>query len=70
MKRLDRNGRRGDDALCRSLETIAWELKDRDAVNNMMGHADASMAGGDRERIGGERLLAVAVMFPLGLFSE
>ena len=46
---------------CRHVfETIGGEARDQVAVNHIMGHADSSMAGVYRERIGDERLKAVA----------
>jgi integrase len=43
-------------ALRHTFETIAGESRDQVAVNHIMGHADASMAGVYRERISDERL--------------
>ena len=43
-------------ALRHTFETIAGESRDQVAVNHIMGHADASMAGVYRERISNERL--------------
>jgi len=43
-------------ALRHTFETIAGESRDQAAVNHIMGHADASMAGVYRERISNERL--------------
>jgi integrase len=46
-------------ALRHTFETIGGESRDQVAVNHVMGHADASMAGVYRERISDERLVAV-----------
>ena len=43
-------------ALRHTFETIAGESRDQVAVNFIMGHADASMAGVYRERISDDRL--------------
>jgi integrase len=43
-------------ALRHTFETIGGESRDQVAVNHIMGHADASMAGVYRERISDERL--------------
>ena len=59
MTELDINGHRGFYALRHTFETIAGESKDQVAVNSIMGHVDATMAGVYRERISDERLRAV-----------
>lgn len=46
-------------ALRHTFETIGGESRDQIAVNHIMGHADNSMAGVYRERIGDDRLQAV-----------
>ena len=43
-----------------TFETIAGESRDQVAVNAIMGHVDESLAAHSRERIGDERLQAVA----------
>lgn len=47
-------------ALRHVFRTVADEVKDQPAVNHIMGHADGSMASHYRERIGDDRLRAVA----------
>jgi integrase len=47
-------------ALRHTFETIAGESRDQVAVDHIMGHADNSMAGTYRERIGDDRLVDVA----------
>lgn len=47
-------------ALRHTFRTVADESRDQPAVNAIMGHADATMAGAYRERISDDRLLAVA----------
>ncbi|HEX4000222.1 MAG TPA: tyrosine-type recombinase/integrase [Pirellulales bacterium] len=46
-------------ALRHTFETVAGGSRDQVAVNSIMGHADSSMAGEYRERIGDARLEAV-----------
>jgi len=57
-KKLHRTGL-GFYLLRHVFETIGGESKDQVAVNAIMGHADASMAGVYRERISDERLKTV-----------
>lgn len=47
-------------ALRHTFATIAGESRDQVAVNAVMGHVDDTMAGNYRERIGDDRLKAVA----------
>lgn len=47
-------------ALRHTFETIASETKDQPAIDHVMGHTDNSMAGAYRERVGDDRLKAVA----------
>lgn len=47
-------------ALRHTFETIGGETKDQPAVDAIMGHADNSMAGAYRERVGDDRLKAAA----------
>lgn len=51
-------------------ETVGGESRDQIAVNHVMGHADASMAGVYRERISDERLAAVAETVRKWLFAK
>ena len=57
-------------ALRHTFETIGGESRDQVAVNHIMGHADASMAGVYRERISDERLLAVTEHVRRWLFGK
>ena len=57
-------------ALRRTFETIGAETKDADAVNLSMGHADGSMAALYRQRLGDERLEAVAEHVRRWLFGN
>ncbi|MEX0717539.1 MAG: tyrosine-type recombinase/integrase [Planctomycetaceae bacterium] len=59
MKRLKLDGGRGFYSIRHAFETIGGESKDQVAVNAIMGHVDASMAGQYRERISDDRLRAV-----------
>jgi integrase len=57
-------------ALRHTFETIGGEAKDQIAVNSIMGHVDASMAGVYRERISDERLRAVVEHVRSWLFDS
>ena len=57
-------------ALRHTFETIAGESRDQVAVNHIMGHADASMAGVYRERISDERLKDVVNVVRGWLFGK
>jgi integrase len=50
---------RGFYSLRHTFETIGGDSRDQVAVNHIMGHADASMAGIYRERIEDQRLIDV-----------
>jgi integrase len=72
LRRLHINGRRGLGfyTLRHVLETIGGESRDQVAVDAVMGHVDASMAGRYRERISDARLEAVAETVRLWLFGD
>ena len=53
-----------------TFRTIADETRDFPAIDRVMGHADASMAGQYRERISDERLKAVTNTVHRWLFAE
>ncbi len=57
-------------ALRHTFETIGGESRDQVAVNHIMGHADASMAGVYRERISDERLRDVVNVVRRWLFPK
>jgi len=57
-------------ALRHTFETVGGESIDQVAVNSIMGHVDATMAGAYRERISDERLRKVADHVRGWLFSE
>ena len=50
--------------------TIADEVRDQPAANYIMGHADNSMAGQYRERIGDDRIKAICEHIHDWLFEE
>ena len=56
---IEQRSGRGFYALRHVFETVAGESRDQIAVDHIMGHADSSMAGVYRERIGDDRLSAV-----------
>jgi integrase len=56
---------------CRhTFETVGGAARDQVAVDHIMGHADASMAGAYREEVGDDRLQAVADHVRGWLFGE
>lgn len=57
-------------ALRHGFETIGGETADQVAVNHVMGHADASMAGVYRERISDKRLEDVAAFVRAWLYAS
>jgi integrase len=63
------NGHRNFYGLRRTFETIGGETKDQVAVDAIMGHADESMAAVYRQRIGDDRLQAVANHVRAWLFA-
>jgi integrase len=70
--KLGINGRTGLGyyTLRHTFRTIADEAKDQPAVDFIMGHVDASMAGHYRERIDDNRLRAIADHVRAWLFAE
>jgi integrase len=77
LRRLSINGRKGLGfyTLRHVFRTVADESKDQPAVDYIMGHVDASMAGHYREAISDERLWAVTAhvrrwLFPSTAFLE
>jgi integrase len=60
LDKLGTNGHRNFYTLRHTFRTIADESKDQPAVDHIMGHARDDMASVYRERIGDERLKAVA----------
>ncbi len=72
LKSLKINGRRGLGfyTLRHVFETIGGESRDQVAVNAIMGHVDATMAGQYREQISDERLRAVTDTVHRWLFGN
>jgi integrase len=70
LDKLEINGKRNFYAIRHSFETIAGDSRDQIAVNVIMGHADASMAGTYRERIEDDRLQAVVTHVRTWLFGK
>jgi integrase len=72
LKSLEINGRKGLGfyTLRHVFRTVADESKDQPAVDFIMGHVDASMAGHYRERIDDRRLRAVADHVRAWLFGD
>jgi integrase len=72
LRRLSINGRKGLGfyTLRHVFRTIADESKDQPAVDFIMGHVDASMAGHYRERIDNSRLNAVVEHVHSWLFGD
>src|SRR5262249_44839610 len=56
MRKIGLNGNRGFYALRHTFETIGGASRDQIAVNEIMGHADGSMAATYREHVQDERL--------------
>lgn len=61
---------RGFYGLRRTCETIGSEAKDQIALDHIMGHIDSSMGGVYRQRVGDDRLEAVAEVIRDWLFSS
>lgn len=59
LAKVDRNGR-GFYALRHTYRTIADEVPDQPAIMLTMGHADGSINGVYRQRIGNDRLIAIS----------
>jgi integrase len=70
LDRLGIDGSRNFYAIRHTFETIGGETRDQVAVDAIMGHADDSMAATYRERIGDDRLMAVAEHVRTWLFGE
>jgi integrase len=72
LKALGINGRKGLGfyTLRHTFRTVADESKDQPAVDFIMGHVDASMAGHYRERIDDSRLLPVTEHVRTWLFGD
>ncbi|MGH7169860.1 MAG: site-specific integrase [Gemmataceae bacterium] len=69
LNKLGINGQRNFYTLRHTFCTVADESKDQPAVDYIMGHVDASMAGRYRERIDDSRLQAVTEYVRLWLFG-
>jgi integrase len=71
LHKLGINGRKGSFYNLRhTFRTVADETRDQPACDYLMGHADRSMAGHYREKIGDDRLLAVAEHVRAWLFGK
>ena len=70
LDKLGIDGHRNFYCLRHTFETIGGETRDQVAVDSIMGHADSSMAGVYRERIGDQRLECVANAVRTWLFGD
>jgi integrase len=69
LNKLKINGNRNFYGIRHTFETIAGDSRDQVAVDAIMGHDDGSMANVYRERIGDDRLMAVAEHVRTWLFG-
>jgi hypothetical protein len=70
LNKLGIDGQRNFYTLRHTFRTVADESKDQPAVDYIMGHVDASMAGHYRERIDDSRLKAVTDHVRAWLFAS